>query len=141
MAVDDSEFQNYVRDNLAVSEAEDRGTAIPADTLAQIMQEIIKLDPELKNFVGSEIRTGFFNDEDYEIYTKLVTIAYHILLRGKQYGIPMGTTAKDILFHAKVRASASTSKGGKLLDTIVSSKKEIQLNMPSQKKKGLFSRK
>lgn len=135
---EDQEFSKYVQENLATGEIGEKGTSIPADSLAQIMQEIIKLDPELSNFVGTEIRTGYMDEQTYMIYTRLLMIAYHMLLRGKQFGFPMKTTPKDILFAAKVMASASTSKNAKLLETLVSSKREISVGLPKQQKKGIL---
>lgn len=132
-------FENYVKENIA-EEAADTGTAIPADSLAQIIQEIIKIDPSLKSFFGSEIRTGFMDEEIYFKYTRLLMYAYHILIRGSMFKVPMRNTVKDILFAAKVMASASTSKGGKLLDTLVMSKKEVKLDMGKPPRRSILSR-
>jgi hypothetical protein len=139
MAEDDS-FNKYLQDNLTTEAVAEGGTAIPVDSLAQIMQEIIKLDPELKNFVGSEIRTGYMDEESLRRYTFLVWSAYHLLLRGKQFNIPMKTTPKDILFYAKVMASSSTSRNAKLLETLVSQKKESTVRLESQKNRGFLKR-
>jgi hypothetical protein len=140
MAQDD-DFNQYVRDNLAVSETQDQqGTAIPADSLAQIMQDIIRIEPELKYFFGAEIRTGYMDDETYIMYTRLLMYAHHILIRGKMFGVKMTHTVKDILFAAKVIASASTSKGGKLLDTLIMSKREVTMNLPRTQKKSFLSK-
>lgn len=135
----ENKFEDYVKNNLA-EEVANEGTAIPADSIAQIIQEIIKIDPELKNYFGPEIRTGFMDEETYFKYTRLLMYAYHILIRGFMFKIPVRNTVKDILFGAKVLASASTSKGGKLLETLVMSKREVNVNMGRPQKRSVLSR-
>lgn len=131
---DDNPFETYIRENLATESISEKGTSIPMDSLAQIMQEIIKLDPELQNFVGNEIRTGNMDEDTYKKYCWILWSAYHLLIRGKQYSIPMKYTPKDILMIAKVMASASTSIKAKLLETLVSQKRDVNVSMPKEKK-------
>ena len=133
-------FNSYLKETLAADNATDRGTTIPADSLAQIIQAIIELDPELRHLVGNEIRTGYMDADTYVVYTRLLMNGYHILQRGAMYGVKVRHTVRDILFAAKVIASASTSRDGKLLDTLISSKRDVNLNMPSPQKPGLFNR-
>ena len=139
MAEDDS-FNKYVQDNLASGAIEESGTSVPVESIAQIVQEMIKINPELKNFFGSEIRTGYMDEDTYYVYTALLGNAFHILIRGKQFGFNTSHVVKDILFRAKVIASASTSKSGKLIDAVFQPKKDISVSMPPSQKRGWLNR-
>jgi hypothetical protein len=137
---DDDTFNQYVKDNLTAGAIDDTGTAMPAESIAQIVQEMIRINPELKNFFGPEIRTGYMDENTYKIYTGLLGNGYHILIRGEQFHFPTSHVVKDILFRAKVIASASTSKEGKFINVIFQPRKDISVSTSGQSKKGLLKK-